>query len=117
MTASLRHLATRWFPVLGSIPAWAVHLVFLSAYARESCTRPSTRWALHAATVLCLAVAALATALSARHARAGAPEDAPADAGRTAFLGRLGVAIGLADVLLIALEGLYAVALGGRTCG
>ena len=49
MTA-VRNLVGTWFPVFGSIPAWAAHVVFIAGLARYTCTVPSTRWTLHAIT-------------------------------------------------------------------
>lgn len=121
MTA-VRNLVGTWFPVFGSIPAWAAHVVFLAALARYTCTVPSTRWTLHAITAATLAVAVLATVMCLRLVRGGAegslPEEgSPEEPGRLAFLGRLGLIIGGTDILLIVLEELYVVGFTGRSCG
>lgn len=116
MTA-VRNLVSTWFPVFGSIPAWTVHLLAITALARYSCTVPSSRWAFHVITAVTLAVAVLATALCARLVGEGGDETSPEGPGRMAFLGRLGLLIGATDVLLILLEEIYVVGLAGHSCG
>jgi hypothetical protein len=120
--SAVRNLVWTWFPVFGSIPAWAAHVVFIAALTRYSCTEPSTRWTLHAITAATLAVAVLATVMCLRMIRGDAngnvPEEtSPEEPGRQAFLGRLGLIIGGTDVLLIVLEELYVVGFTGRSCG
>jgi len=114
---AVRNLAWTWFPVFGSIPAWAVHLLALSALTRYSCNVPSTRWTLHAITAVTLLMAGAATAMAGRMVRAGGDETSPEGPGRLAFLGRLGLIIGATDVLLIVLEEVYVLGLAGRSCG
>jgi len=114
---AVRNLVGTWFPVFGSIPAWAAHLVFLAALTRYSCSVPESRWTLHAITAATLAVAVLATLLSLRLVRGGAEETSPEEPGRLAFLGRLGLLIGATDVLLIVLEEAYVLGLSGHSCG
>lgn len=116
MTA-VRNLVWTWFPVFGSIPAWALHLLALSALTRYSCNVPSSRWTLHAITAGTLAIAVLATLMSWRLVRGGAEETSPEEPGRMAFLGRLGLIIGATDVLLIVLEEVYVLGLAGHSCG
>ena len=116
MTA-VRNLALIWFPVFGSIPAWAAHLTFLAALTRYTCTVPSAAWTLHAITAATLAVAVLATLMAGRMVRGGGDETSPEEPGRVAFLGRLGLLIGGTDVLLIVLEEIYVLGLSGHHCG
>jgi len=114
---AVRNLVVTWFPVFGSIPAWAAHLLALAALTRYSCNVQSTRWTLHAITVVTLAMAGLATAMSARLVHAGGDEASPEGPGRLAFLGRLGLILGGTDVLLIVLEEIYVLGLTGHSCG
>ncbi len=114
---SVRNLVVTWFPVFGSIPAWAFHLLALTALTRYSCNVTSTRWTLHAITAATLAMAALATAMSARMVHVGGDEASPEGPGRLAFLGRLGLILGATDVLLIVLEEIYVLGLAGHSCG
>jgi hypothetical protein len=114
---AVRNLVGTWFPVFGSIPAWTVHLLAITALARYSCNVPSTRWTFHVITALTLAMAVAATLLSARLVREGGDETSPEGPGRMAFLGRLGLLIGATDVLLIVLEEVYVLGLTGHSCG
>ncbi|MDQ6782739.1 MAG: hypothetical protein M3063_04720 [Actinomycetota bacterium] len=116
MTA-VRNLLFTWFPVFGSIPAWTVHLLAIAALTRYSCNVPSSRWTFHVITAVTLAMAAAATAMSARMVAAGGDEASPEGPGRLAFLGRLGLLIGATDVLLIVLEEVYVLGLTGHSCG
>jgi hypothetical protein len=113
---AVRNLLGTWFPVFGSIPAWTVHVLAITALARYSCTVPSSRWAFHVITAVTLAVAVLATAMCARLVGDG-DETSPEEPGRMAFLGRLGLLIGATDILLIVLEEIYVVGLAGHSCG
>jgi hypothetical protein len=101
----------RWFPIVGSIGAWAVHIVALAALARYTCTAPGREWVLHAITAGCLAVALLALLLSIRLARVDH------DRRGEAFLGRVSILVVTANIALIALEEVYVVALHGHSCG
>jgi hypothetical protein len=114
---AVRNLVLTWFPVFGSIPAWAAHVVFIAALARYTCNDPSVSWTLHAITAATLAMAALAMLMAGRMVRAGGDETSPEEAGRLAFLGRLGLLIGGTDVLLIVLEEIYVLGLRGHFCG
>jgi hypothetical protein len=110
-------VATLWFPVLGPIAAWAVHILYIASFARFSCTRPSTAWTMHAVTAGTLAIAALAMLLSARWARRERYDDAGTVPSALAFLGRLGLAIGAFNVILIVLEEIYVLGLHSVRCG
>jgi hypothetical protein len=116
MTA-VRNLITTWFPVFGSIPAWALHVLAIAALTRYTCTVPSTRWTLHALTAGTLLMAVVATGMAWLMVRAGGDETSPEGPGRLEFLGRLGLIIGATDVLLIVLEEIYVVGLAGHSCG
>jgi len=114
---AVRNLVWTWFPVFGSIPAWAVHLLAITALARYSCNAPSSRWSLHLITAVTLAMAVASTAMAARMVGAGGDETSPEGPGRLAFLGRLGLILGATDVLLIVLEEVYVLGLTGHSCG
>jgi hypothetical protein len=102
---------TRWFPIVGSIGAWAVHLVALASLVRYTCNSPSDAWTLHAVTVGCLVVAGAALVFALRLTRAGV------DRSRDVFLGHVSVLIVVINIVLIALEEVYVVAFHGHTCG
>jgi hypothetical protein len=102
---------TRWFPIVGSIGAWAVHLVALASLVRYTCNAPAKAWTLHAVTIGCLVVAGAALVLAVRLMRAGAGRR------RDVFLGQVSALVALINIALIALEEVYVVALHGHTCG
>ncbi|MCU1463561.1 MAG: hypothetical protein JWO37_3636 [Acidimicrobiales bacterium] len=102
-----------WFAVLGGIPAWAVHILFVASMARYTCVHGRT-WVLHLATAVTAAITIAAIALSAnlvrvaRNAGANDPEDEAASPdARLLFLGTVGLLIGSINLLLIVLEGAY----------
>jgi hypothetical protein len=102
-----------WFAVLGGIPAWAGHLLFVASMARYTCVHGG-EWVIHLATAITAAVTIVAIALStnlvriAKAAGADDPEDESASPdARLLFLGTLGVLIGGINLLLILLEGAY----------
>ena len=102
---------TSWFPIVGSIAAWAVHLVALASLVRYTCNAPAHAWTLHAFTAGCLVVAGAALLFAIRLARAGAARS------RDVFLGQVSVLVVVINIALIALEEVYVVALHGHTCG
>jgi hypothetical protein len=88
--------------------AWMLHLLFLSSFARLACLHPGVVWVLHAATLATAAptVAGVwASLLLIRHC--GDPEDAGTVAGRTRFLGIVGLLVNAISLALIVLEGVY----------
>ena len=97
-----------WATVTVGIGAWMFHLLFLSAFARLACTHPGVVWVLHGATLATAAptVAGVwASLLLVRHCRD--PEDAGTVAGRTRFLGVVGLLVNVISLALIVLEGVY----------
>ena len=112
----LRGVVLLWFPVVGPIAAWAVHLVYLASIVQFTCNAPSSTWTIHAMTVAMVAVAGLATYLSWRLTRVAAAEDGTGVAGRHLFLGRLGLIIGAVNIAVILLEELYVVGLHQVRC-
>jgi hypothetical protein len=106
----LRGVVLLWFPFVGPIAAWAVHLVYIAAIARFTCTRPTSTWTIHAVTAATLVVAGAATSLSLRLVRQGGDDEgADTTAARHLFLGRLGLLVGVVNILVIVLEELYAI--------
>lgn len=104
-----------WFALLGSIGAWTIHLMFLTSFVRFTCTSGDHVWAMHLATLVTLAMCAVAMLLSWRLVRAGG--DDASERGWLPFLGRLGLLVGAINVALIAVEGLYVFVLASRRCG
>src|SRR4051812_49889826 len=71
-----------WFPIVGPIAAWAVHIVYLGAIARFTCTEPTSEWTIHLVTAGWLLVGG-GRAPPARLLVRGAPHEA----GRTTARG------------------------------
>lgn len=114
----LRGLATVWFPILGPIGAWTVHALYIAAIARLTCTRPSTFTSIHVVTGVTLGVCAVALVLAVQLARRGGPATgADTTSARARFLGLLGVAVAIFNILLIAAEELFAIGLHMVGCG
>ena len=113
----IRRGAVVWFAVFGGVVAWTEHLLALAAITRFTCTKPGWKWAMHADTLACVAITAVATGLAYRLYRAGDPKAESDDsaAGRLAFLGVVGLALGAINLALIIVEGVYAGVL--RSCG
>jgi hypothetical protein len=105
----LRGVLYLWFPIVAPIAAWAVHILYISSIARYTCTRPTATWTIHAVTAATLVIAGVATFMAWRLTRVRAPEHADDPGGRHLFLGRLGLAIGAINILVILLEELYAI--------
>jgi hypothetical protein len=105
-----------WTAVLGGIPAWLAHLIFVAAMTPYTTTHPGWRWTLHLAT----AVTALATLagmaicfdllrVANRYETTPVPDDDASAATISRFLGVLGLLIGTANLALILLEGSYVI--------
>jgi hypothetical protein len=113
----LRGIATIWFPLLGPIGAWTVHALFIAGVGRLVCTRSGAMAMVHLVTATTLLLCLVAIALSVRLMRRGTSlSDADTDGARARFLGLLGITIGLANVLLIVAEELFAVGLHPVRC-
>ena len=108
---------TIWFPLIGSIGAWAVHLVLLTALVRISCTEPRWLWAMHGATVVTLAVTAATIVLSWRLTRPAESSPAAIAGPPRRFVGVLGLMFGTVNALLIVVEEILVLALRTRRCG
>jgi hypothetical protein len=100
-----------WFAVLGSIAAWLIHLSFVSSFVQYTCNVSGVVWVQHLVTAITAAVTVWTMVLSARLVReAGATDEAAGTpAGRTRFLGILGLLFGAIDLVLILTEGFYVI--------
>lgn len=112
----LRGVVFLWFPIVGPIAAWTVHLLFIISFARYSCTEPGTAWTIHLVTAVCLAVAGLGTFLGWRLTRTTAGEGTETVGGRHLFLGRLALICGALNLTVIGLEELYAIGFHSVRC-
>ncbi len=116
-----------WFAVASPIGFWMVHLIGMASMARIACTNPGWIWVVHGFTVAMAAVTLVAMAMC-EHLRRAAPssdvepgDPAIAGAGRDGavvttegfanleFLGKFGLLLGAANLLLIVFEGSMAV--------
>ena len=104
-----------WYPAVGSIGAWIVHLVALASAARWA-EDTHHMWVLHILTAVCAAATVIALLLAHRLtvAARGASDEALEDAGQLLFLGHLGLLVGAINLALILLEGLYVVVIPPR---
>jgi hypothetical protein len=99
-----------WFAVGAGVAMWAVHLVGEASLVRLAQKHSGVVWAMHALTAGTALVTLVALLLSIRYARwDDAHEGDGTPAGRTRFLGLLGVIFNVANLLLILAEGLYVV--------
>jgi hypothetical protein len=96
-----------WFPVVAGVGTWTVHLLALSSLAGLACLHPSVMWVMHGITVACVLVTVVAIVMAARMARVGDDADEATTTSRTVFLGQLGVMIGVINLALILVEGIY----------
>ena len=106
---TLRRIVRLWYPVLGPIGSWAVHLVAESSLVQYSCNVGGIEWVMHlitAVTLLATLVAMWLSWLLVRDSRTE-PEDADTTRGRFHFFGLLGLLVGAANVFLILIEGVY----------
>jgi hypothetical protein len=106
-----------WSAAFVGIPAWAVHLVFEAAMVHFADEHHGWEWTLHAATILTALVTVAGIALCydlyrrAEQSRRSEPpmadEDGSSDVALSRFLGLLGVILGVANLVLILVEGFY----------
>jgi cytochrome bd-type quinol oxidase subunit 2 len=104
-----------WYPLVGGIGAWTVHLMALASAARWA-EDTHHMWLLHLLTAVCAAATVLAMWLAHRLAAAAgrASDEALEDPGQLLFLGHLGLLVGAINLALILLEGLYVVVIPPR---
>jgi hypothetical protein len=105
----LRRAVTVWYAVLGGIGAWTVHLLAEASLYQWTCDTRRGEWILNAITGGCALACLLAIGLSWCLWRAGRHADDESDGapGQTNFLGFLGLAIGIINLALIGVEGIY----------
>ena len=113
--SAIRAAATVWFPLVGGIAAWAVHLVFLAAFVRYSCNAPGSAWAMHAVTAATVMVTVAALVLARRLGRDVTTDDDDVVGER--FLGQLALLVGAISLLLIVVEEIYVIAFHASSCG
>lgn len=104
--STVSRVARIWYPVVGSIAVWLVHLVYLSSIVRAACTDDLV-WSMHAVTAACVlaTVAGLVLAHRLTMLDAGEGPEGHRAARRLRFLGRLGLLVGAVNLLLILAEG------------
>lgn len=96
-----------WWATFGSIAAWIVHLVVESALVPAREEHPDVVWLMHGLTLALAFVVLAGMWLSWRLARLATDDEGDGTpAGRTVFLGWLGLGIGALNLLLILYEGL-----------
>jgi hypothetical protein len=99
-----------WFAVSAGVAMWAVHITGEASLVRLAQLHPGVVWAMHGLTAFTALVTIIALLLSIRYARwDDAHEGDGTPAGRTRFLGLLGVIFNVVNLMLILLEGLYVV--------
>jgi hypothetical protein len=102
-----------WYPIIGPLAAWGVHLVGESALVRSAQTHHWVIWAMHGLTVAMGLAAALGIVIAYRLTRAGhdveGGQRSGAAAGRTAFMGWMGLYTAAFNLLLIVGEELVIV--------
>jgi hypothetical protein len=101
-----------WAATFGSIVAWMVHLTAEAALVPAREAHPDVVWLMHGLTVVLALVVLAGMRVSWTLARLGGDREADGDpAGRTVFLGWLGLGIGALNLLLIVYEGFLIVVL------
>ncbi len=97
-----------WYPLLGSLAAWIIHLLAFVSLAKLSTDRSGARLAMHGITAVTLAMVVVAAVLSVRLARKSSGDpDGREEAARDRFIGLMGLAFAVANGSLIVLEELY----------
>jgi hypothetical protein len=99
-----------WLALSAGVAMWAVHIVGEASLVRLAQLHPNVVWAMHALTAVTALVTLVALLISLHYARwDDAHEGDGTPAGRTRFLGLLGVIFNVVNLMLILLEGLYVV--------
>ncbi|MGE0000178.1 MAG: hypothetical protein AB7L17_08820 [Ilumatobacteraceae bacterium] len=84
-----------WFPIIGPLAAWAIHLVGEAALVRSAQTHSWVIWVMHGLSAVLAAVAIAGGVIGYRLGRLGREveggERSGTPEGRTAFLGWLGL--------------------------
>jgi hypothetical protein len=96
-----------WFATFASPATWLIHLVAEASLVRLHEQHPPVVWLMHGLTVVLALVVLLGMRISWSYAHiAGDDEGVATPAGRTVFLGWVGLVIGALSLLLIVYEGL-----------
>lgn len=116
ITSTRRHppsLFALWYPIIGPLAAWGIHLVGESALVRAAQKRHSVIWAMHGLSAAMGASALVGIVIAYRLTRAGTTADggesSGTTAGWTAFMGWLGLISASFNFLLIIAEELVIV--------
>jgi hypothetical protein len=105
--------ASRWDQVLGwgavvvPIAAWTVHIVALASLVNLACDHPRVEWVMHGLTALLGLVCIGCLAIARRYMRLPNGGDSGSTHANLHFLGQLGVAIAIVNLILIVVEGIY----------
>lgn len=95
-----------WFATIGSIATWMVHLVSEAALVPLRERHGWVVWVMHANTVALALVVLAGMSISWTYTRLGDDDESMATpAGRTVFLGYVGLVIGALNLVLIVYEG------------
>lgn len=98
-----------WSAALVGIVAWMVHITFASGIIDFTCNKPGTLWTVHVATVVTGAITAAGMWICYGVMRsAGDDEGSGSLAGNNNFVGVFGLITGAFSLLLILLEGSFA---------
>jgi hypothetical protein len=105
--------ASRWDQVLGwgavvvPIAAWTVHIVALASLVNLACEHPRVEWVMHGLTALLGLVCIGCLGIAWRYTRLPNGSDSGSTHANLHFLGQLGVAIAIVNLVLIVVEGIY----------
>jgi hypothetical protein len=95
-----------WFATFGGIVTWMVHLIAEASLVPLHEEHRDVVWVMHGLTVVLALGVLVGMRISWSYARLGMDEEAdPTPAGRTAFLGLLGLVIGALSLVLVVYEG------------
>ena len=110
--------AKAWYPIVGTIAMWMIHLISLSSLTRLTCTTPDRLWWLHLITIVTGVGALIGIGLGYQLMQVAVIDDsADSDAGRRRFIGLLGVIVAAANLLLILGEEGMVLAFIHHRCG
>jgi hypothetical protein len=107
-----------WGAVVVPIAAWTVHIVALASLVNLACDHPNVEWVMHGLTVglglVCIGCALVARRFMRLPGAVSGSERDHEDGGESGsthanlhFLGQLGFAIAVVNLVLIVVEGIY----------
>jgi membrane-associated protease RseP (regulator of RpoE activity) len=102
------HHPLRWTLVSLPIALWTLHLTVSAAMVHFTCSQPGWRWVLYAVTAVAGLPVVVTIGLSVLVVRqtAGAGADGVTEDEQIAFLGWIGVFVGVINLVLIVAEGI-----------